>query len=84
MTSAEAPDALERLQPQIFNLLRHKFYVDEFYQAPSSAGTTWLARVSDWFDRWIWNGAVWTRVICGARAFVACPIRGYIRCESGI
>ncbi|HEX3968774.1 MAG TPA: NADH-quinone oxidoreductase subunit L [Edaphobacter sp.] len=56
--SAEAPDVLERLQPQLFNLLRHKFYVDEFYQATFIRWNAWLARVSGWFDRWIWNGAV--------------------------
>ncbi len=58
IVSADAPDALERLQPQIFNLLRHKFYVDEFYQATFIRWNAWLSRVSDWFDRWIWNGAV--------------------------
>ena len=31
--SAEATDALERLQPQIFNVLRNGFFVDEFYEA---------------------------------------------------
>jgi NADH-quinone oxidoreductase subunit L len=56
--SAEEPDALEQLQPQIFHLLRNKFYVDEFYQATFIRGNAWLSRVSDWFDRWIWNGAV--------------------------
>jgi len=60
ITSAEEPDALERLQPQVFHLLRHKFYVDEFYQATFIRCNAWLSRVSDWFDRWIWNGAVWT------------------------
>jgi NADH-quinone oxidoreductase subunit L len=59
IVSAEAPDALERLQPQIFHLLGHKFYVDEFYQATFIRWNWWLSRVSDWFDRWIWNGAVW-------------------------
>jgi NADH-quinone oxidoreductase subunit L len=59
IASADAPDALERLQPQIFDLLRHKFYVDEFYQATFIRWNAWLSRVSDWFDRWIWNGAVW-------------------------
>jgi NADH-quinone oxidoreductase subunit L len=58
MARADAPDALERLQPQVFHLLRHKFYVDEFYQATFIRCNTWLSRVSDWFDRWIWNGAV--------------------------
>jgi NADH-quinone oxidoreductase subunit L len=58
IVSAEAPDALERLQPQLFHLLRHKFYVDEFYQATFIRCNTWMSRVSVWFDRWIWNGAV--------------------------
>jgi NADH-quinone oxidoreductase subunit L len=58
IANADAPDALERLQPQLFNLLRHKFYVDEFYQATFIRWNAWLSRVSDWFDRWIWNGAV--------------------------
>ena len=59
ITTAEEPDALELLQPQVFHLLRHKFYVDEFYQATFIRSNAWLSRVSDWFDRWIWNGAVW-------------------------
>jgi NADH-quinone oxidoreductase subunit L len=60
IASTEEPDALERLQPQLFNLLRHKFYVDELYQATFLRWNTWLSHVSDWCDRWIWNGAVWT------------------------
>jgi NADH-quinone oxidoreductase subunit L len=60
IVNAEETDALEKLQPQIFHLLRRKFYVDEFYQATFIRWNTWLSRVSDWFDRWIWNGAVWT------------------------
>ncbi len=59
IVSAEETDALERLQPQIFHLLRRKFYVDEFYQATFIRWNAWLSLVSDWFDRWIWNGAVW-------------------------
>jgi NADH-quinone oxidoreductase subunit L len=59
IASAEVPDAFEHVQPQFFNLLRHKFYVDEFYQFTFIRWTAWLARVSDWLDRWIWNGAVW-------------------------
>jgi NADH-quinone oxidoreductase subunit L len=58
IADADAPDALERLQPQIFHLLRNKFYVDEFYQATFIRCNTWLSRASDWFDRWVWNGAV--------------------------
>jgi NADH-quinone oxidoreductase subunit L len=60
IVSAEETDALEKLQPQIFHLLRRKFYVDEFYQATFLRWNAWLSYVSDWFDRWIWNGAVRT------------------------
>jgi NADH-quinone oxidoreductase subunit L len=60
IVSAEAPDALERLQPRIFNLLRNKFYVDEFYEASFVRCNAWLSRVSDWLDRRVWNGAVWS------------------------
>ena len=59
IVAAGAPDALERMQPQLFNLLRHKFYVDEFYQATFIRWTRWLSLVSAWSDRWIWHGAVW-------------------------
>jgi NADH-quinone oxidoreductase subunit L len=58
ITSADAADALEDLQPQIFHILRNKFYVDEFYRATFIRWNTWLSRVSNWFDHWIWNGAV--------------------------
>lgn len=58
--NADAPDALERIQPQAFQLLRRKFFVDETYQATFIRWNTWLSRVSDWLDRWIWGGAVWT------------------------
>ncbi len=60
IASADGPDALEQLQPQVFHLLRNKFYVDEFYQATFIRCNTWLSHLSDWFDRRIWNGAVWT------------------------
>jgi len=59
ISSAEAPDALERVQPQIFHLLRNKFYVDELYEVTFIRWNVRLSNVSDWFDRWIWNGAVW-------------------------
>jgi NADH-quinone oxidoreductase subunit L len=39
--------------------LRNKFYVDEFYAATFVRCNVRLSQVSDWFDRWIWNGAVW-------------------------
>ncbi len=58
IASADAPDALERLQPGVFRVLQNKFYVDEIYGATVIRWNGWLARLSDWMDRWIFNGAV--------------------------
>ena len=55
-----------------FTFCGNKFYVDEFYEATFIRCNAWLSRVSDWFDRWIWNGAVWTVSHCCAWAFLAC------------
>ena len=60
IVNADVPDALEDLQPQVFQLLRNKFYVDEFYQATFIRFNRWLSRASAWLDHWIWNGAVLT------------------------
>jgi NADH-quinone oxidoreductase subunit L len=56
--SAEAPDALERLQPQIFNVLRNGFFVDKLYEATIIRFNAWCSRSCDWLDRWFWGGAV--------------------------
>ncbi len=65
--SAEDPDALGRLQPQIFAVLRHAFYVDALYGATIIRLNAWWSRVCDWLDRWIWNGAVQTvSISCSA------------------
>jgi NADH-quinone oxidoreductase subunit L len=56
--SADAPDAVERLQPQIFNALRNGYFVDELYENTVVRFNTWCARACDWLDRWIWSGAV--------------------------
>lgn len=55
---ADSLDPLERLQPEIFNVLRNKFFVDEFYEATVVRLNAWWARTSDWFDRFVWNGVV--------------------------
>lgn len=58
IASADAPDALEQLQPGVFRVLQNKFYVDELYGATVIRWNGWLASLSDWMDRWIFNGAV--------------------------
>jgi NADH-quinone oxidoreductase subunit L len=55
---AETPDALERLQPQFFNVLRNGFFVDKLYEATIIPFNTWCSRFCDWLDRWVWGGAV--------------------------
>jgi NADH-quinone oxidoreductase subunit L len=55
---AESQDALERLQPQIFNVLRNAYFVDRFYEVTVIRFNTWCSRVCDWLDQWIWGGAV--------------------------
>ena len=56
--AAEKPDALETIRPDLFGLLRHKFYVDELYEATVIYFNAWWAGVCDFFDRWVWGGAV--------------------------
>jgi NADH-quinone oxidoreductase subunit L len=58
--SAEAPDALGELQPQVFSFLGHAFCIDALYGATLIRLNTWWSKVCDWFDRWVWNGIVQT------------------------
>jgi NADH-quinone oxidoreductase subunit L len=58
IVSAVAPDALEKMQPQIFRVLENKFYVDELYEATIIRLNEWAAWGSDWLDRRVWGGAV--------------------------
>ena len=56
--SSEACDPLERIWPNVFFLLKNKFFVDEIYEATIVAFNAWWAGVCDWLDRWIWEGGV--------------------------
>jgi NADH-quinone oxidoreductase subunit L len=58
IASAEAPDVLERLQQQIFNVLRNGFFVDQLYEATVIRFNRWCSVFCDWLDRWVWGGAV--------------------------
>jgi len=58
ISSAAQMDVLEELQPDIFGLLRNKFYVDEFYEATIIRFNAWWAGFCDDLDYWAWNGAV--------------------------
>ena len=55
---ADQPDVLEAAAPPIWNALRDRLYIDEFYGATVIAFYWWWAKVADWLDRDIWGGAV--------------------------
>jgi NADH-quinone oxidoreductase subunit L len=56
--TAERPDVLKRMRPDIYSLLENKFYMDELYEATVIRFNAWFARVCDFLDTWIWGGAV--------------------------
>jgi NADH-quinone oxidoreductase subunit L len=56
--SADDPDPLERIQPEVFGVLRGKFFVDELYEASVIRFNAWSAWLSDRLDRSLWNGLV--------------------------
>jgi NADH-quinone oxidoreductase subunit L len=58
MRRADQPDPLERFQPDIFAMLRRKYFVDEIYEESVIRFSAWGARACDWLDFWVWNGVV--------------------------
>ena len=58
--SAESPDALGKLQPAAFTVLGHAYFVDALYAATLIRLNTFCSHLCDWFDRFVWNGAVQT------------------------
>jgi len=51
-------DPVEKLRPDIFWLLRHKYFIDELYEATVIRFNAWFARVCDFLDDIVWGGAV--------------------------
>ena len=60
IASDSAPDPLGKLQPQLYSVLNHAFFVDALYGATLIRLNTLWSRACDWLDRWVWNGAVQT------------------------
>jgi NADH-quinone oxidoreductase subunit L len=56
--SAEEPDALEKLKPDWFAVLRGKFFIDELYEISVVRFNAWSARTARWLDDRLWGGAV--------------------------
>jgi NADH-quinone oxidoreductase subunit L len=46
------------LQPEVFVLLKRKYFVDEIYEASVIRFNAWWAQVSVWLDDWVWSGMV--------------------------
>ncbi|HEY3863999.1 MAG TPA: NADH-quinone oxidoreductase subunit L [Verrucomicrobiae bacterium] len=67
-------DPLEKAQPALFGLLRHKFYVDEIYEATIVRLTAAFAMFSSWLDRAIWGGLV--KAVCWLALLLARINRG--------
>jgi NADH-quinone oxidoreductase subunit L len=55
--SAET-DPLEQAQPALFRFLENKMWLDELYAHTVIASSAFAARVSDWMDRYVWDGLV--------------------------
>jgi NADH-quinone oxidoreductase subunit L len=51
-------DVLEAAQPALFGLLQNKYFVDEFYEATVIRFNAFAAGLCDFFDKWIFGGAV--------------------------
>ena len=51
-------DPLERAQPALFRFLKNKMWLDELYDRTVVAFSRMAARLSDWMDRYVWDGLV--------------------------
>jgi NADH-quinone oxidoreductase subunit L len=56
-------DPLEYAQPELFRFLENKMWIDEFYNRTVIAFAAFCARLSDWMDRFFWDGLV--RAVAG-------------------
>src|SRR6266704_3596121 len=51
-------DPLEYAQPALFRFLANKMWIDELYDRTVIAFSWMAARLSDWMDRYFWDGLV--------------------------
>jgi NADH-quinone oxidoreductase subunit L len=58
VTKGDEGDVLERIRPDIFALVKRKYFVDEIYEWSVVRFNAWWAGACDWLDDHIWNGAV--------------------------
>src|SRR6266480_3068404 len=55
---AAETDPLEQAQPALFRFLKNKMLLDELYDRTVVAFSRMAARLSDWMDRYVWDGLV--------------------------
>jgi NADH-quinone oxidoreductase subunit L len=55
---AQDVDPLQQKQPALFRFLENKMWIDEIYERTILAVAALAARVSDWMDRYVWDGLV--------------------------
>jgi NADH-quinone oxidoreductase subunit L len=58
LEGAEEVDPVERLRPDIYGVLRNKYYIDEVYEVTVVRLNAWWARACNWLEFWVWNGLV--------------------------
>jgi len=51
-------DPLELAQPALFRFLKNKMWLDELYDRTVVAFSRMAAHLSDWMDRYVWDGLV--------------------------
>jgi len=57
-TTADEPDVMETVRPDVWALLKNKYFVDELYEVTVIWLNARFARLCDWLDRWVLGGAV--------------------------
>ena len=58
LSSPQENDALAKLWPNVFTLLRRKYYIDEVYEWTVVGFNAWWSKACDGLDRWLWGGLV--------------------------
>jgi NADH:ubiquinone oxidoreductase subunit 5 (subunit L)/multisubunit Na+/H+ antiporter MnhA subunit len=56
--NARETDPLSQAQPALFRFLENKMWLDELYEQTVVACSQMAARLSDWMDRYVWDGIV--------------------------
>jgi NADH-quinone oxidoreductase subunit L len=58
LAGCEVPDPLEQHWPNVFALLRNKYFVDEAYEWTFVGLHAWWSRACNWLETWVWSGGV--------------------------